>query len=162
MDTLSNGPPLSTEQTSSDALIIAGHRTHTSTEEAARSRLGFLRLTKGGQAGTDADRVFAELAHVRFCRPRPSAVSCPRDALRQAFVDQTLAVSLHGPSKAAAGAAFASAAFAKITLDKPSGPDAKARKAAADRRKAAAPAAIAARLTPVVKPAEQARPPPKK
>jgi hypothetical protein len=35
------------------------YRTHTATEEAARTRLGFLRLTKGGQASTYADRVFA-------------------------------------------------------------------------------------------------------
>jgi hypothetical protein len=36
------------------------------------------------------------------------------DALRQAFVDRTLEVSLHAASKAVAGAAFA-----KITPDKP-------------------------------------------
>jgi hypothetical protein len=79
------------------------------------------------------------------------------DALRQAFVDRTLEVSLHAASKAAAGAAFA-----KITQDKPPGPDAKARKAAADRRKAAAPAAAAARTPPAKKPSDSARPPPKK
>jgi hypothetical protein len=94
LDALSNDPPLSTEQTAAVALIRAGHCTHTSTEEAARTRLGFLRLTKGGHASTDADRVFAELAHERFCRPRPTAVSGPLDALRQAFVDRTLEVSL--------------------------------------------------------------------
>jgi hypothetical protein len=82
MDALSHGPPLSTWQTAAVALIRAGHRTHTATEEAARTRLGFLRLTKGGQASTNADRVFAELAHERFCRLRPTAVSGPLDALR--------------------------------------------------------------------------------
>jgi guanyl-specific ribonuclease Sa len=87
MDTLSNGPPLSTKQAVAVALIRAGHRTHTTTEEAARTRLGFLRLTKGGQESTDAERIFAELAHERFCRPRPTAVSGPVDALRQAFVN---------------------------------------------------------------------------
>jgi hypothetical protein len=76
-DTLSHGPPLSVVQTATIALIRAGHRTHTATEEAARTRLGFLRLPKGGQASTDADRVFAELAHERFCRPRPTAVYYP-------------------------------------------------------------------------------------
>jgi hypothetical protein len=82
LDTLSHSPPLSAEQTAAIALIGAGHRTHTSTEEAARTREGFLRLTKGGHASTDADRVFAELAHKRMCRPRPTAVSGPLDALR--------------------------------------------------------------------------------
>jgi hypothetical protein len=139
-DALSNGPPLSAEQTAAIALIIAGHRTLTATEEAARTRLGFLRLTKGGQASTYADRVFAELAHESFCRPRPTAVSGPLDALRRAFVERTLEVSLHAASKAAAGAAFA-----KLTPDKPTGHDARARKAAADKRKAAATAAKAAR-----------------
>jgi hypothetical protein len=106
-DTLSNCPLLSTKHAAAIALIRAGHRTHTATEEAARTRLGFLRRTKGGQASTNADQVFAELAHERFCRPRPTAVSGPLDALRQAFVDRTLEVSLHAANKAAAGAAFA-------------------------------------------------------
>jgi hypothetical protein len=101
--------------------------------------------------------VFAELAHERFYRPRPTAVSGPLDALRQAFVDRTLEVNLHAANKAAAGAAFA-----KITLDKPRGPDAKARKAAADKCKAAAAAAAAARPPPLAKPTDSARPPPKK
>jgi hypothetical protein len=158
LDTLSHGPPLSAEQTAAIALIKAGHRTHTTTEEAARTRLGFLRLTKGGKASTDADRVFVELAHERFYRPRPTAVSGPFDALRQAFVDHTLEVSLHAASKAAAGGAFA-----KITPDKPTSPDASARKAAADKCKAAAAAAAAtARPTPLAKPTDPARPPPKK
>jgi hypothetical protein len=143
MDTLSNGPPLSAEQAAAVALIRAGHRTHPATEEAARTRLGFLRLTKGRQTSTYADRVFAELAHERSCRPRPTAVSGPLDALRQAFVDRTLQVSLHTASKVVAGATFA-----KITLDKPPGLDAIARKAAADRRKAAAGAAAAAAAAP--------------
>jgi hypothetical protein len=119
--------------------------------------LGFLRFTKGEQASTDADRVFAELAHERFCCPRPAAVFGPLDALRQAFVDRALEVSLHAASKAATGAAFA-----KITPNKPAGSDAKTRKAAADRRKAAAAAAAVARPIPIAKPTNQARPPPKK
>jgi hypothetical protein len=82
--------------------------------------------------------VFAELAHERFCRPRPTAVSGPLDALRQAFVDKTLEVSLHAAIKADHGAAFA-----KATPDRPPEHDAKAKKAAADKRKPAA-AAIAA------------------
>jgi hypothetical protein len=158
LDALSNNPPLSTDQTAAVALIRAGHRTHTATEEATRTRLGFLRLTKGGQASTVADRVFAELALERLCRPRPTAVSGPMDALRQAFVDRTLEVSLHATTKAAAGAAFA-----KVTPDKPTGPDAKARKAPSDKRKAAATAAAAARPPPpLAKPTDEARPPPKK
>jgi hypothetical protein len=156
LDTLSHGPPLSAEQTATIALIRAGHRTHTTTEEAARTRLGFLRLTKSGQTSTDADRVFAELAHERFGRPCPTSVSCPPDALRQAFVDRTLEVSLHAAIKAAAGAAFAN-----ISPCKPTDPDARARKAAADKRKAAA-AAAAAHPTPLAKPTDPARTPPKK
>jgi hypothetical protein len=101
--------------------------------------------------------VFFELARERFCRPRPTAVTGPLDALRQAFVDRTLEVSPHAACKAAAGATFA-----KITQDKPAGPDAKARKAATDMRKAAAAAATASRPTPLAKPTDQTRPPPKK
>jgi hypothetical protein len=157
LDTLSHGPPLSAEQTAAIALIRAGHRTHTATVEAARTRLGFLRITKGGQGSTDADHVFAESPQERFCRPPPTTVSGPLDALRQAFVDRTLEVSLHAANKAAA-----IAAFAKITPDKPTCPDARARKAAADKRKAAAAAAAAARPTPLAKPTDPARPPPKK
>jgi hypothetical protein len=53
--------------------------------------------------------VFTELAHKRFCRPRPTAVSGPLDELRKAFVDITLEVSMHAANKAAVGAAFAKA-----------------------------------------------------
>jgi hypothetical protein len=127
------GHPLSTEHTAAVALVKAGHRIHAGTEEAARTRLGFLRLTKGGQTSSDSDRVVAELAHERFFRPRPTAVSGPLDELRQALVDGTLEVSMHAASKAVAGAAFA-----KATPDKPPGQDAKAKKAAADKRKAVA------------------------
>jgi hypothetical protein len=52
---MSSGPPLSTEQTATVALIRAGHRTHATTKEAARARLSFLRLTKGGQTSSDSD-----------------------------------------------------------------------------------------------------------
>jgi hypothetical protein len=109
LDALSAGPPLPAEQAAAVALIIAGHRTHASTEEAARTRLGFLRLTKGGQTSSDSDRVFAEIAHERLCRSLPTAVSGPLDELRQAFVDRTLEVSLHPASKARARAAIARA-----------------------------------------------------
>jgi hypothetical protein len=120
------------EQAATVALIIAGHRTHAATEEAAHTRLVFLHLTKCGQTSSDSDRVLAELAQECFCRPRPTAVSGPLDELRQAFVDITLEVSLHDASKAAAGAALA-----KVMLDRRPGQDAKAKKAAADNRKAA-------------------------
>jgi hypothetical protein len=79
------------------------------------------------------------------------------DAPRQAFIDRTLEVSLHTASKAAAGAAFA-----KITPDKPTCPDARAHKAAADKRKAAAAATAAARATPLPKPTDPAKPSTKK
>jgi hypothetical protein len=82
LDTLSNGPPLSAEQTMAVALMRAGHRNYTATKEAARTRLGFLRLTKGRHASTNADREFAELAHERFCRApyrglRPTGCASP-------------------------------------------------------------------------------------
>jgi hypothetical protein len=95
--------------------------------------MGFFRLTKGGQTSSDSDRVFAELAHERFCRPRPTVVLSALDDLRKAFVDMTLEVSLHAASIAAARAAFA-----RATPDKPPGHDAKAKKAATEKRKAAA------------------------
>jgi pyruvate/2-oxoglutarate dehydrogenase complex dihydrolipoamide acyltransferase (E2) component len=159
MDALSNGPPLSSQQAAADALIRAGHRTHTTSEEAACTRLGFLRLAKGGHASTDADRVFAELAHERFCRPRPTAVSGPLDALRQAFVDRTLEVNLHAASKAAACATFAT-----VKPDKPPCTDAEVREAASERRKATAKVVVAAhaRAPPTTKPGDATRPPQKK
>jgi hypothetical protein len=98
MDALSSGPYVLTEHTAAVALIIAGHRTHASTAEDARTRLGFLRLTKCGQTSSDSDRVFTELAYDRFCRPRHAAVSGPLDKLRQALVDKTLEVSMHAAS----------------------------------------------------------------
>jgi hypothetical protein len=100
--------------------------------------LGFLRLTNDGQTSSDSDRFFAELAHERFCRSRHAAVSGPLDDLRQAFVDKRLEISMHAANKAGDGAAFA-----KATLDKPPAQDAKAKKAAADKRKAAVAAAAA-------------------
>jgi hypothetical protein len=65
---------------------------------------------------SDSDREFAEPAHERFSRLRPTAVSGPFDELRQAFVDITLKVSMHAPIKAAVGTAFA-----KATPDMPPG-----------------------------------------
>jgi hypothetical protein len=57
------------------ALIRAGHRTHLATEENARTRLGYIRLTEGGRTNTNADNVLAEMAHARLCTPPPVAVS---------------------------------------------------------------------------------------
>jgi hypothetical protein len=114
--------------------------------------LGFLRLAKGGQTSSDSDRVFAELAYERFCRPHPAAVSGPLDELRQSFVDKTLEASLQAASKA-----YARAAFAKATSSKPPGQDAKAKKAAADKRKAAATTTAAG-----TKPSDGTKPPTKK
>jgi hypothetical protein len=156
LDALSTGPPIPAEQAAAVALIRAGHRTHIATEEAARTRQGFLRLTKGGQTSSDSDRVLAELAHERFCRPRPTAVSSALDDLRQAFVDMTLEVSLHAASKEAARAAFA-----RATPDKPPGQDAKAKKAAPDKRKTVA-ATVAAAAAAGTKPNDGAKPATKK
>jgi hypothetical protein len=58
--------------------------------------------------------VFAELAHDRFCTPRPDAMSSQLDAFRQALIDRTLEVSFHAANKAASRAAFA-----KVTPHKP-------------------------------------------
>jgi hypothetical protein len=99
LDAVSAGPPLPSELAAAVALMRADHRTHAATEEDTRTRLGFLRLTKGGQTSSDSDRVFAELAHERFCRPRPTAVSGPLDELLQAIVDRMLEVSLRAANK---------------------------------------------------------------
>jgi hypothetical protein len=54
----------------------------------------------------------------------------------------------------------ARAAFAKATSDRPHGPDAGAKQAAADRRKAAATAT--ARANPIAKPTDNTLKPPRK
>eukprot|EP00873_Tetraselmis_striata_P042595 jgi/Tetstr1/462859/TSEL_007808.t1 len=89
-----------------------------------------------------ADRVFAELAHAKFCAPRRIAVSGQLGQLRRAFDDKTLEISL-----SAAGKARAAAAFAKATPDKPAPTESaerrKQREQAAAARKAASMAATA-------------------
>eukprot|EP00873_Tetraselmis_striata_P008201 jgi/Tetstr1/428465/TSEL_018476.t1 len=62
----------------------------------------------------EADRLFAKLAHAKFCTPRRIAVSGQLDQLRRAFDDKTLEIS-----DSAAGKARAAAAFAKAAPDKP-------------------------------------------
>jgi hypothetical protein len=109
----------------------------------------------GGQASSDSDIVFAELAHERFCRPRPTTVFGPMDELRQAFVDRTFEVSMHDANKATARATFA-----KTAPHKPPGQDAKAGKAAADKHKAT-PTAQATGATGT-KPSDGTKPPTKK
>eukprot|EP00873_Tetraselmis_striata_P007804 jgi/Tetstr1/428068/TSEL_018123.t1 len=122
------------------AELRACYRTHLATEEATRSRLGYLQLAKNGPTATEADRVFAELAHAKFCTPRRIAVSGQLDQLRRAFDDKTLEISL-----SAAGKARTAAAFAKATPDKPAPTESaerrKQREQAAAARKAAATAA---------------------
>eukprot|EP00873_Tetraselmis_striata_P040804 jgi/Tetstr1/461068/TSEL_006215.t1 len=122
------------------AELRACYRTHLAAEEATRSRLGYLQLAKSGPTATEADRVFAELAHAKFCTPRRIAVSGQLDQLRRAFDDKTLEISL-----SAAGKARAAAAFAKATPDKPAPTESaerrKQREQAAAARKAAATAA---------------------
>eukprot|EP00873_Tetraselmis_striata_P009937 jgi/Tetstr1/430201/TSEL_020032.t1 len=119
------------------AELRACYRTHLATEEATRSRLGYLQLAKNGPTATDADRVFAELAHAKFYTPRRIAVSEQLDQLRRAFDDKTLEISL-----SAAGKARAAAAFAKATPDKPAPTESaerrKQREQAVAARKAAA------------------------
>eukprot|EP00873_Tetraselmis_striata_P033246 jgi/Tetstr1/453510/TSEL_040479.t1 len=125
------------------AELRACYRTHLATDEATRSRLGYLQLAKNGPTATEVDRVFAELAHAKFCTPRRIAVSGQLDQLRRAFDDKTLEISL-----SAAGKARAVAAFAKATPDKPAPTESaercKQREQAAAAREAAATAATAA------------------
>jgi hypothetical protein len=131
-----------------------GNRTHVSMENAARTRLGFFRLIKGGQRNSNSDRVLVEVAHKRFCRPIPTVVSGTLDALRQAFVDRALEVNLHGGSKAAT-----TLYFAKATPNRKPGPDAKTEKAAADKRKAADVRAAAAATTVRARPIDAPKSP---
>jgi hypothetical protein len=102
IDALSIGQPISPGQAMAVALIMASNRIHNATDEATCTRLGFLRITKGGQTSINSDRVFVELAHERYCRPRPTAVSGPLDALCQVFADLELEVSLHAARNATA------------------------------------------------------------
>jgi hypothetical protein len=74
------------------------------------------------------------------------------------FGVRTWEVSLHAANKVVAGATFA-----KITPDRPPGPDAKASKVVAERRKAAAAVVAAtARARPNTKAKGAPKPPPKK
>eukprot|EP00873_Tetraselmis_striata_P022347 jgi/Tetstr1/442611/TSEL_030707.t1 len=139
---------LSTESTTAEskaaalAELGACYLTHLATKKATRSSLGYLQLAKNGPTATEADRVFAKLAHAKFCTPRRIAVSGQLDQLPRAFDDKTLEISL-----SAAGKARAAAAFAKATPDKPAFAEyterRKQREQAATARKAAATAAAA-------------------
>eukprot|EP00873_Tetraselmis_striata_P000141 jgi/Tetstr1/420405/TSEL_011521.t1 len=137
LESLSTESATPASKAASLAELRACYRTHLATEEATRSRLGYLQLAKNGPTATEADRVFAELAHAKFCTPRRIAVSGQLDQLRRAFDDKTLEISL-----SAAGNARAAAAFAKATPDKPAPTESaerrKQREQAAAARKAAA------------------------
>jgi hypothetical protein len=89
------------------------------TEETARTRLGILRLTRGGKAITNRNRVLAKFVHERFSahalpRSRAYWMRCAKrswtEHLRAAYTPR---------AKAAAGAALA-----KVTHDRPPGLDA--------------------------------------
>eukprot|EP00873_Tetraselmis_striata_P023933 jgi/Tetstr1/444197/TSEL_032091.t1 len=118
------------------------YRIHLATEEATRSRLGYIQLAKNGPTATEADRVFAELAHAKFCIPTCIAVSGQLDQLRRVFDDKTLEISLSG-----AGKIRAAAAFAKATPDRPATTESAERRKQSEQtaatRKAAATAAAA-------------------
>eukprot|EP00873_Tetraselmis_striata_P015721 jgi/Tetstr1/435985/TSEL_024866.t1 len=106
---------------------------------------GTVKLAKNGPTATEADRVFAELAHAKFCIPRRIAMPGQLDQLHRAFDDKTLEISL-----SAAGKAPAAAVFAKATPDKPTPTECaaerrKQRKQAVAAWKAAATAAAAAK-----------------
>eukprot|EP00873_Tetraselmis_striata_P037390 jgi/Tetstr1/457654/TSEL_004235.t1 len=87
-------------------------RNHLATEEATRSRLGYLKLAKNGLTATEADQAyFAELAPAKLCAPRSIAVSGQ-------LATNSAERSTTRPSRSA-GKARAAAAFAKATPDKP-------------------------------------------
>eukprot|EP00873_Tetraselmis_striata_P000339 jgi/Tetstr1/420603/TSEL_011691.t1 len=142
LESLSTESATAERQAATLAELRACYRTHLATEEATRSQLGYLQLAKNGPTDTEADRVFAELAHAKFCTPRRIAVSGQLDQLRQAFDDKTLEISL-----SAAGKAHAAAAFAKATPDKPAPIESAGRRKQRDQatatRKAAATVATA-------------------
>jgi hypothetical protein len=117
------------------------------TEENARTRLGYLCLTKGRPTKSNADKIFAELTHKRCCTPRPDVFSSQLDALRQALADRTQ-VNSNAACKAAAGAAFV-----KATPDKTPPPNPRSQtKAAADAKRKAAATTSAAAPTPAGRP----------
>eukprot|EP00873_Tetraselmis_striata_P006912 jgi/Tetstr1/427176/TSEL_017364.t1 len=100
------------------AELRACYRTHLATEEAARSRLGYLQLAKNGPTATEADRVFAELAHATgkaraaaaFAKATPDKPAPTESAERRKQREQAAAAR-----KAAATAAASDKAKAKVT-----------------------------------------------
>eukprot|EP00873_Tetraselmis_striata_P014828 jgi/Tetstr1/435092/TSEL_024060.t1 len=144
MESLSTESATAKSKAAAIAELRACYRTHLATAEATRSQLGYLQLAKqNGLTATEADRVFAELAHAKLCTPRRIAVSGQLDQLRRAFDDKTaLEINLF-----AAGKARAAAVFAKTTPDKPAPTESterrKQREQAAAARKAAATVAAA-------------------
>jgi hypothetical protein len=92
--------------------------------------------------------------NVFVARDRPRSLA---HWTRYAFVDRTLEVSLLAASKVSARSTFAI-----VTLAKPPGPDAKARKAVADKRRAATVAAAATRAPLTAEAVDAPWPPQKK
>eukprot|EP00873_Tetraselmis_striata_P038373 jgi/Tetstr1/458637/TSEL_004341.t1 len=109
LESLSTESATAASKAAALAELRACYRTHLATEEATRSRLSYLQLAKNGPTATETDRVFAELAHAKFCTPRRIAVSGQLDQLCRAFDDKTLEISLIAAGKARAAAAFAKA-----------------------------------------------------
>eukprot|EP00873_Tetraselmis_striata_P021608 jgi/Tetstr1/441872/TSEL_030082.t1 len=142
LESLSTESPTEDGKATALAELRACYRTHLATRKATRSWLGYLQLAKNGPMATKADRVFAELAHAKFCTPKRIAVSGQLDQLCRAFDDKTLEISL-----SAAGKARAVAAFAKSTPDKPAPTQSAERRQQRDQaaaaRKATATAAAA-------------------
>eukprot|EP00873_Tetraselmis_striata_P034649 jgi/Tetstr1/454913/TSEL_041777.t1 len=98
LESLSNESTTAESRAAAFAELRACYRsTHLATEKATRSRFSYLKLTKNGPTATEADRVFAELAHAKFCTLRRIAVSGQLDQLRRAFDDKTLKITLSAP-----------------------------------------------------------------
>eukprot|EP00873_Tetraselmis_striata_P006969 jgi/Tetstr1/427233/TSEL_017420.t1 len=114
LESLSTESATAESKTVALAELRASYRTHLATEEATRSRLGYLQLAKKGLTATKADRVFADSSHAKLCTPRRIAVSgqLTNSAERSTTIPSRSAFS-------AAGKALAAAAFAKATSDKP-------------------------------------------
>eukprot|EP00873_Tetraselmis_striata_P037587 jgi/Tetstr1/457851/TSEL_004253.t1 len=94
------------------AELRACYRTHLATEEATRSRLGYLKLAKNGPTDTEADRVFAVLAHANGQRAEATpAKPAPTESAEKRKQREQAASA----RKAATTAATADKAKAKVT-----------------------------------------------
>jgi hypothetical protein len=95
------------------------NHTHTAPEEATRVRVSHIRHTKGGGQTSDSDRIFVELAYVRFLKPPSDAASAEYVGQHRAFIDKTLECSLLASAKAVSTASFLRKTPDMHALDRP-------------------------------------------